>query len=258
MKYQIKDRNSFFVRKDGNASIVLFKEKHDQFILNSTGLVMFELILDSNETEDVLEKLKSTYRDIKEEVLYDDLQDIIRMLSMYGILSYEEENTQERNEQLIAAVDEIDYEKVACFIENNRSSDCFTAGGRGYYTAVNIRAHVINNQEYYYRKIDADGNIEGAIVIVPNINNNSVVIITALVTSREKSEEERQKIGKELIEYVKKSMINQVNKLRISFYANTEENIRFLKMFKSLGFEKEAELKNEYENSSLYLYSMFD
>lgn len=52
-----------------------------------------------------------------------------------------------------------------------------------------------------------------------------------------------------------KSMINQVNKLRISFYANEEKEVSFLGMYKALGFEKEAELKWEYK--SLFLYSMF-
>ncbi len=54
-----------------------------------------------------------------------------------------------------------------------------------------------------------------------------------------------------------KSMINQVNKLRISFYAKEGNEVSFLGMYKKLGFEKEAELKDEYENKSLFLYSMF-
>lgn len=52
-------------------------------------------------------------------------------------------------------------------------------------------------------------------------------------------------------------MINQVNKFRISFYANTDESVSFLRMFELLGFEKEAELKNEYKKKSLFLYSLF-
>ena len=39
MRYQIKDKHNFFIREDGDSSMVLFKEKHDQFILNGTGLV---------------------------------------------------------------------------------------------------------------------------------------------------------------------------------------------------------------------------
>ena len=42
---------------------------------------------------------------------------------------------------------ENDYEKVGRFVEENRCSDFFVAGGKGYYTAVNIRAHIMNNQE---------------------------------------------------------------------------------------------------------------
>ena len=31
MRYQIKDKHNFFIREDGDSSMVLFKEKHDQF-----------------------------------------------------------------------------------------------------------------------------------------------------------------------------------------------------------------------------------
>lgn len=51
MRYQIKDKHNFFIREDGDSSMVLFKEKHDQFILNGTGLVMFNLILENNQTQ---------------------------------------------------------------------------------------------------------------------------------------------------------------------------------------------------------------
>ena len=198
MRYQIKDRNNFFVREDGNASMVLFKEKHDQFILNSTGLLMFNLILDNNETEDIIDKLKKKYRSVDATILKNDLQDVIRMLKMYDIISIEEKNNQEEPKiESVTAVDENDYEKVGYFIENNRCKDFFAAGGTGYYTAVNIRAHIINNQEYYYCKNDEAGNIVGAIVIVPNVNNNSVVNVTALVVSKDKNEEERKEIENE-------------------------------------------------------------
>lgn len=72
-----------------------------------------------------------------------------------------------------------------------------------------------------------------------------------------KNREERIKIAKDLMDYAMKSMINQVNKLRISFYAKEGNEVSFLGMYKKLGFEKEAELKDEYENKSLFLYSMF-
>lgn len=91
MRYQIKDKHNFFIREDGDSSMVLFKEKHDQFILNGTGLVMFNLILENNQTQKVLEELKKIYENIEIAVLENDLQDIIRMLKMYGILVMEQE-----------------------------------------------------------------------------------------------------------------------------------------------------------------------
>lgn len=45
--------------------MVLFKEKHDQFILNGTGLVMFNLILENNQTQKVLEELKKYMKILK-------------------------------------------------------------------------------------------------------------------------------------------------------------------------------------------------
>lgn len=57
-------------------------------------------------------------------MLENDLQDIIRMLKMYGILVMEqeiEENVCKHTD--ISAVDENDYEKVGRFVEENRCSD---------------------------------------------------------------------------------------------------------------------------------------
>ena len=150
MRYQIKDKHNFFIREDGDSSMVLFKEKHDQFILNGTGLVMFNLILENNQTQKVLEELKKKYENVEIAVLENDLQ-------------------------------------------ANRCSDFFVAGGKGYYTAVNIRAHIMNNQEYYFYKIGENGKIDGLIIVVPNVSNNSVVNITALIVSKEKNSEERIK-----------------------------------------------------------------
>lgn len=65
MRYQIKDKHNFFIREDGDSSMVLFKEKHDQFILNGTGLVMFNLILENNQTQKVLEELKKYMKILK-------------------------------------------------------------------------------------------------------------------------------------------------------------------------------------------------
>lgn len=65
MRYQIKDKHNFFIREDGDSSMVLFKEKHDQFILNGTGLVMFNLILENNQTQKVLEELKKNMKILK-------------------------------------------------------------------------------------------------------------------------------------------------------------------------------------------------
>ena len=120
-----------------------------------------------------------------------------------------------------------------------------------------INEYIMNNQEYYFYKIGENGKIDGLIIVVPNVSNNSVVNITTLVVSKEKNREERIKIAKDLMDYAMKSMINQVNKLRISFYAKEGNEVSFLGMYKKLGFEKEAELKDEYENKSLFLYSMF-
>lgn len=113
MRYQIKDKHNFFIREDGDSSMVLFKEKHDQFILNGTGLVMFNLILENNQTQKVLEELKKIYENIEIAVLENDLQDIIRMLKMYGILVMEqeiEENVCKHTD--ISAVDENDLKKL--------------------------------------------------------------------------------------------------------------------------------------------------
>lgn len=258
MKYKIKDRNEIFIREDEGVSIVLLKQKHDQFILNETGVVMFKLILDNFDTDLVLNSLQKKYDEIDIEILRNDMENIIRMLKIYNIIIFEDEIYNViPSTQNITTVDENDYERIEFFIRNNRCDDMFISGTDYYYNAVNIRAHIINNQEYYFCKKDENGEIVGVIVINPNLNN-SVINITALIINKEKTDDEKCSISKELIEYASKSMINKVNKIRISFYSLHDEKIKFLKIYLSIGFKIEAELKEEYLNKSLYLYSLLN
>lgn len=114
-----------------------------------------------------------------------------------------------------------------------------------------------SRNNYGTRKIKKELEKSGKQVSRRRIGRIVVLNVTALVVSKDKNEEERKEIENELLSYVCKSMINQVNKFRISFYANTDESVSFLRMFELLGFEKEAELKNEYKKKSLFLYSLF-
>ena len=52
----------------------------------------------------------------------------------------------------------------------------------------------MNNQEYYFYKIGENGKIDGLIIVVPNVSNNSVGNITTLVVSKEKNREERMEL----------------------------------------------------------------
>ena len=120
MRYQIKDKHNFFIREDGDSSMVLFKEKHDQFILNGTGLVMFNLILENNQTQKVLEELKKIYENnifsvYKQEKNYDKLSVFDKkLITPYGYGHFESLNSN----------DSFDYKKIA-FIHYNIISDLF-------------------------------------------------------------------------------------------------------------------------------------
>ena len=63
---------------------------------------------------------------------------------------------------------------------------------------------------------------------------------------------------KKMYEYITSSMVKKVTKIRVSFLSknDSEEYVKFLKLFKDVGFKLEATLENETENRNLYMYSL--
>ena len=256
MNYKIINKDEFFIREDKKTTIVMIRKTAEQFLLNISGYFIFRTIIDNTNTDTVLEKVQDKFVNVDSQILKKDIDNIIRMMKIYNIIDIDTEEKKNDLSEKISAVDEDEYTNINEFIEKNRKNKFLISGGKGYYVPQNIRSHVMNNQEYYY-SITCDAEYKAVAVVLPNVRNTSVINLTTLIFDRCTDEKVMIEYGKQLLEHVKRNMINQVNKIRVSFYAGSEcESPQFLELLKKIGFEYEAVLEREYEEQNLYMYCM--
>lgn len=101
---------------------------------------------------------------------------------------------------------------------------------------------------------DSNGNINCIFSVVPN-TDSSVVTIGSVFIKTEVDSIYVEMVLNELVAYIKKIMINRVNKIRINYIENTTSTLIFIA--ERCGFIKECELVKEMGDKSLYLYSKF-
>lgn len=248
------EKNNFFKREEKERTILFVRDVEAQFILNKNGEKIFEEIISNNDLKIVRTKIHEKFASIDERILNRDIDNIFNMLRIYGIVENENEKEKIRGNNCVKAVDEDEYNLIEKFIEENRGEDALISGPEGYYVPQNIRAHVMNNQEYYYVYVQ-NGKIESLISVTPNLNQTSVINIMTLIFEKSLSRGKKKMILEKMVCHIEKSMINPVNKFRITYYSKNKENEPFfLESIKELGFKYENILKREYKDMDLYLY----
>ena len=257
MKYKLLEKNNFFISERDKAAILLIRETSEQFILNDSGLFIFQEALKQSDSEIVLKKVVQKYKNVDLEILKSDVKNILRMMKIYSIISYDDMyDMVDKSNSRVGCIEEDEYAVIGNFIENNQCAENLLIGIKGYYSPANIRAHVMNNQEYYYGIKKDDNSYLAAMVVIPNLEKSSVVNITTLVFDKKLNKKDAVVNGKEMIEYVRNSMINEITKFRVSFYAMPDEMPIYVELLEKIGFKLEVELKNENGKQSMFLYTL--
>lgn len=178
-------------------------------------------------------------------------------MNIFGILQ-KEGNSIEKVDESIEAIDEDEYNIASKFLLENINDKCLCSSyDAGYFSPVSIRSRILTNSEYYYCK-KKDGRYELIISVVPNLKNTNVVVVTNVIYNALLDYEYLVDSVKKMYEYITSSMVKKVTKIRVSFLSknDSEEYVKFLKLFKDVGFKLEATLENETENRNLYMYSL--
>lgn len=252
--YKLSSNIDYFIQEnnDGGGKVII-RDTAEQFILNEPSMVIFKKIMNAESIDEIVNYILDIYNSTKEEV-EKDVYDILNFLSIYNLVVFNDK--RETIVDYVGAINENNYNIVKDFIHKNKNEFSIFSSIKDYYSPRNIRAHIMNNKEYYYMISDA-GEIKAIVSIVPNLGQTSVVLLTTMVFSKDLSEREIIRYGKLIIEKIKKTMINVVNKIRCSFYCKKGEIPIAIKVLKELGFKEETRLQNEYEENDILMYTLF-
>lgn len=252
MEYKIDKTRKYFVRNDSSTAVIMMKDTNEEFILNASGFNIFNLIMKFSDDKIVLEEISKIYKNVNIELLKKDIENIMNLLFIYGIINKKDHCKKDINNG-VSAVDQNQYKKICDFINNNKDSRFLFNNSKEYYTPYNIRYRVMNNLEYYYSKV-SNSSYDCVCAITPNIKNTSVVLMTTVIFNKLSPIEKMISDEREIIEYIKNKMINEVNKFRFQYFSKDDEIPIFLDLQEKVGFEIECKLKKEYLNNNLIIY----
>lgn len=258
MKYSLKNLN-YFVRDDQDVSVVLIKDNAQRFLLNRTGKMIFDNIINCSDTESVINKMKAVYPNVSSDILEQDVTDIFNIMNIYDIVHREEESNSADDQETIEAVNEDDYKKLSDYIIKNMNNKCLISNKvPAYFGATSIRARIMTNSEYYYC-VKKNGKFELVISVKPNIENTNVVLITNIIFDKELEFDSLKKSFEALLKHINKNMVKKITKFRMTFLSKTnlEDDNVLLKMMSETGFELETVLEKETEEENLYMYSKY-
>lgn len=263
MEYTKICKEKLFMKPEQDGTtLVLIKPAAHQVFLNKTGMHILELAFKFNNTDDLLDQLSRNYPNIDRRVLETDLNELIYILDIYGIISFNNSDTcinlEDNNEMKVKAAGDDSYKVISDFIKseglfNNKSH--FVTGSPAYYEPIALRYRSFNNKEYgVYATIK--GTIYSYMSIMPPVAKEStVLVITSLFFKHD--------LGNYVINNFITAMINRairliltqnIKKLRLTDIGNTSTDI--IEILENIGFKQECVLKNEIITGDMVMYTM--
>jgi hypothetical protein len=256
MHYRAIKKEKLFIQNNKEGVMYLMiKDNNQQFIINESSKLIIEMMLESTDTDEVLSKVAAMYDGVDLEKLRQDINDISCLLNTFGIIIKEDLEAESLTN--VSVVNEDEYKVIEKFIgENIDRNELNFASNASYYTAINIRSKIMNNVEYYYKYVDKDGAIKGVFSAAPNINS-STVNITSIILKSDIQRMHAVDILKDSLDFIKNTMINKVNKLRVTISFSEEEIPRaFIDFLEQSGFVIEAVLEKERNDENTFFYSI--
>lgn len=255
MHYTPIEKEKLFIREEKTTNVVLLRDTTQQFLLNSVGLNMLKIILENTNDDIALQQLFMLYPSTDTKLITRDFHDLVNLLKIFNIISYEEETVEYQQGYVIEAVNENEYNNIEEFIENNRDHYSFIGAQKGYYVPQNIRTHVINSSEYYF-SAKYNGEIKAIIAFIPN-KENSVMLLATLAFDKKITDIEMKRIWNDIYKHAIQKTNNKVNKIRWSYYSKNEDEPKSLSFLKMVGFDEEAVLLKELKNYDMHIYTLF-
>lgn len=257
MKYSVKDNELFYVKDSGNSiSLVFNKSNQTSFYINSTAKYIYNICKYHESTEDIVKHLKEKYRNVDEKILERDVKDFFSILSIYGVIEYEE-STIDSLDKGVLIVGDNEYFEVEKFLKNNFEKKEFsfiTANNVKYFSTLNMRMHVMSNQEYFFAyKLEE---IKVVISIIPPSPKSTVILINGIIYDDGIEEVDLKKYIDLILNRICELFKTNLKKFRISISEDSLSSLQsFIQFISTLGFRIECVLHDEIDTGNLVMYT---
>ena len=157
MKYIVKNKNDFFIKgSDSKIKLIFSRNTEVHFFINSTAAYIFDICDKYSDTDQIVELISSKYPDIDKNIINRDISDLFSLLSIYGVVEIKDDKSNTTNivaQPFAYVVGDKEYIEIERFIKSNFNKSNYgfvSATNPKYYDAINIRNHVMMNDEYYF------------------------------------------------------------------------------------------------------------
>lgn len=256
MKYKTINKEDVFIQNGtNNVKFLMLKKNSNQFVINTTGEIIVNKILENTDTKDVLAEIRELYPDVEKNILLRDIEDMINVLTVFGvIINLDCKKLDSVNTSVLG---ETEYQIACNMISKNIDKNKLNMGmPAAYYTAINIRSKIMNNNEYFYKYVGEDGELLALMSVIPNFQT-STVIVSSLIFDENIKLEQAVCICNDMLAYIKSNMINHVNKMRIILTAEEKKlPMDFIELISACTFKLETTLEKEVNNENTYFYTI--
>lgn len=248
----IKTETNNYIRYEKNNYITVHSDEYGLKLLNPTAAFIYENCNGNNNLIDLQNLMCSKYPNIDRKVIDEDVKETIYYLRDLELLSFDNEDNDEGTVYRIAS--DYDFTNIRMFILNHikEKSNCtvyLPTNNTSYYLEYQLRSRQFSLQELNY--ICVNSSDISQLITIQNIDKMTGTVIVSQLVGNLDSEG-----FKGFYNYVISDLKRfNVNKLRIQIV--DDPKLDFNINFDSIGFFLESNLKREYNNRDLKVYSKF-
>lgn len=260
MKYIVKEVTIKKIQK-GENTVVLVDGGAYQLVLNPTAIEVFDVLDKFNTTEELLGQMCKVYDGIDERVLAKDLNEIMRVFEIYGLVTLVKEEKEDDGLNKYIITGDVNYQLVSDFILNTLESEEAVKFGQKspeYYMPVFLRYRVMQNLEFGVYA-ETGNKIVGYMSTSANpANSSKTLVINDIFMDERLSDEEIVRHLSGMINRIFRIVASTraVSKIRIATYGDMATQ-RMIDILLRIGFSVEAVLKDETLLGDMIFYTYF-
>jgi len=265
MKYTFYDNSIRYINTEASGTSLIMIETKQSLVLNSTGMDILRLLPASSNIAEIMEKMQVRYPHIEKEVLQFDVNEMLRVFEIYGIIQIHDKIDAQAHdgEMRYVIAGDIDYKSVSAFLGKSigtpDSLKHFQEKNLEYYSPISLRYRTMSNKEY--GAYAAIGNCIRAYmsVISPSDGVSAVLLISTLFFDEGLRENEISELLSGMLNRLLRPISTQIqiNKVRIAFIDESIEHDKIIKILKTLGFGLECTLDAETVNGNVFFYVLY-